>query len=135
MVDRWLREAVFLQPELAAHRAWFAGEVRRGDPAEIANAGRALGEYDARPFAGSVVVPTAVLVTTKDRLVRPSKQRALAKAITGSKSFELAADHDVPFINPKQFGAMTKKAVEAVVAELSAPSATRPIGLVSERAI
>jgi 3-oxoadipate enol-lactonase len=135
MVDRWLREAVFLQPELAEHRAWFAGEVRRGDAAEIANAGRALGEYDARPFAGSVVVPTSVLVTTKDRLVRPSKQRALAKAIKGSKSFELAADHDVPFINPKQFGAMTKKAVEAVVADLPVKESTGPIGLVAERAI
>ena len=37
----------------------------------IADAGRALGNYDARAFAGDVDVPTAVVVTTKDRLVRP----------------------------------------------------------------
>ena len=114
MVDRWLREAVFVQPALAEHRAWFKGELRRGDAADIANAGRALGEYDARPFAGDVDVPTAVLVTTKDRLVRPRKQRALAKA-TRAQTFELAADHDAPFINGKEFGDATRDAVRWVV--------------------
>lgn len=113
MVDRWLREAVFVQPALAEHRAWFKGELRRGDAADIAHAGRALGEYDARPFAGDVDVPTAVLVTTKDRLVRPAKQRALAKA-TRAETLELVADHDAPFINGKEFGDATRDAVRWV---------------------
>jgi 3-oxoadipate enol-lactonase len=120
-VDHWLHEAVLTEPSLAAHRAWFAGEIRRGDAADIAHAGRALGEYDARPFAGEVNVPVAVLVTTKDRLVRPSKQRALATA-TGATVFELVADHDAPFINGKEFGDATRDAVRSVVEQVG-PSA------------
>ena len=118
LVDRWLREAIFVQPALAEHRAWFKGELTRGDPSDLANAGRALGEYDARPFASSVDVPTAVLVTTKDRLVRPRKQRALAKA-TRAEVVELVADHDAPFINGKEFGDATREAVRSVTDRLA----------------
>lgn len=114
MLDRWLREAIFVQPTLADHRAWFKAELGRGDPADLANAGRALGQYDARPFAESVDVPTTVLVTTKDRLVRPRKQRALAKA-TRAHTLELDADHDAPFIDGKEFGDATRDAVRMVV--------------------
>jgi pimeloyl-ACP methyl ester carboxylesterase len=113
MVDRWLREAVLTEPALAERRAWFAGELRRGDPADIAHAGRALGNYDARPFAGNVDIPVSVLVTTKDRLVRPRKQRELAKA-TRATVFELAADHDAPFIGGKEFGDATREAIASV---------------------
>ena len=69
-------------------------------PADIAEAGRALGQYDARPFAGSVDVPAAVVVTTKDRLVRPRKQRELAAAIPGCLVFELPGDHDAALVEP-----------------------------------
>lgn len=113
MVDRWLREAVFTEPALGEHRAWFKGELQRGDAAEMGHAGRALGEYDARPFAGSVDVPVAVLVTTKDRLVRPRKQRALAAA-TRAHIVELGADHDAPFVNGKEFGDATREIVQSV---------------------
>jgi 3-oxoadipate enol-lactonase len=127
MVDRWLREAVFVQPELAQHRAWFAGELRRGDPSDIAHAGRALGEYDARPFAGSVNVPTAVLVTTRDRLVRPRKQRAIAKTIPGATTIELAGDHDAPFFNGREFGDATRRAVVSVVEQAGAVGLDRAV--------
>ena len=47
----------------------------------MVQAGRALATYDARPFVGSIDVPTGLLLTTTDRLVKPAKQRALARAI------------------------------------------------------
>ncbi|MEA3056657.1 MAG: hypothetical protein QOD30_2089, partial [Actinomycetota bacterium] len=120
MVDRALREAATVQPELAEHRAWFKDEVGRGDPREIADAGRALGAYDARPFARDVDVPVAVVVTTKDRLVRPSKQRALAKA-TRATTFELAADHDACWIDGAAFAEVTHAAVTAVLQRVERP--------------
>ncbi|MCU1375472.1 MAG: hydrolase [Actinomycetia bacterium] len=116
VVDRLLRELLEKQPELLAHRGWLEGELRRGDPAAVAEAGRALGRYDARPFAGRVDVPTAVVVTTEDRLVRPSKQRALAQAVPGARTFELAADHDACLASIEEFAAVTVEAVTAVVA-------------------
>jgi pimeloyl-ACP methyl ester carboxylesterase len=72
LVERALREAVDQAPDLAPYRPWLKAELRRGDPGDLADAGRALGEYDARPFAKKVDVPAAVVVTTKDRLVRPA---------------------------------------------------------------
>src|SRR5207248_3800696 len=45
--------------ELLAYRAWADGEFRRNDPLEVVEAGRALSRFDARPFAGSIDVPTA----------------------------------------------------------------------------
>lgn len=115
ILDRTLREAIFVQPELGKYRAWFKAELGRGDPKEIADAGRALGEYDARTIARGVDVPTSVVITTKDRLVRPSKQRALAASIAGSRTFELAGDHDVCWLQGDAFAASTVEAVRSVV--------------------
>lgn len=118
IVDRVFRKASARVPSLAVHRAWFTAEIGRGDPRQIADAGRALGEYDARPFAASVDVPAAVVVTTRDRLVRPRKQRALAVA-TGATTFELAADHDAPWMVAPEFGATTAAAVRSVLEQVS----------------
>ena len=117
MVDRALREAIFVQPELGRHRAWFKAELGRGDPREIADAGRSLGSYDARPFAGEVDVPAVVVITTRDRLVRPRKQRALAAA-THAKTIELVGDHDAPFIKGDEFAAVTRDAVRSALEQI-----------------
>jgi 3-oxoadipate enol-lactonase len=114
MVDRFLRDAIAHCADLAPHRSWIKAELRRGDAAEIADAGRALGAYDSRPFAHEVDVPAAVVVTTKDRLVRPRKQRALAKAIRGARTFELHGDHDACLMSVDEFAQRTVEAVRSV---------------------
>lgn len=114
VVDRLLRELLERCPALVEHRGWLEGELRRGDPEAIAEAGRAIGRYDARPFAGSVDVPVAVVITTDDRLVRPSKQRALAAAVPGAQRFHLAADHDACLTCVGDFAEVTADAVTAV---------------------
>ena len=112
---RLLREQVEEHPELAPIRAWLAGELRRGAPTDIAAAGRALSLYDARPFAGDVDVPTAVVLTTRDRLVRPKKQRQLAAA-TRARIFSVHGDHDLPIADPKNFAIAFRDAIEHVAA-------------------
>ena len=59
-------------------------------------------------------MPAAVVVTTKDRLVRPRKQRELAAAIPGCRVFDLAGDHDAGLVLPEQFQQVTVAAVRAV---------------------
>jgi len=115
LVDRYLRQAVEECPELEPYRPWLKGELRRGDAEDLADAGRALGNYDGRPFAGAVDVPAAVVVTTRDRLVRARKQRALARAIPGAELLELAGDHDCCLVQPKEFQAVTEKALRLVI--------------------
>jgi pimeloyl-ACP methyl ester carboxylesterase len=114
LIERFLRDAIETAPDLAPYRGWLKGELRRGDPTDLAHAGRALGNYDARPFARAIDVPTAVVVTTRDRLVRPRKQRALAKAIPGAVVYHLDGDHDACLVHPEEFAAVTLDALRAV---------------------
>lgn len=107
---------------LHAYRAWLEGEFRRGDPTDLAEAGRALGRYDARPFAHEIDVPTAVVVTTRDQLVHPRKQYELAAAI-GAKVFEFAGDHTTAVLEQEAFAEVTLRAIAAVSGEVEASTA------------
>ena len=62
---------------------WVQSELMRNSARDIAEAGRELGRFESRPWLGSVGVPIAVLVTTRDDAVSPSKQRELAAAAGG----------------------------------------------------
>ena len=99
--------------DLLTYRHWADGEFRRGDPMEMVEAGRALGRFDARSFAGSVDVPTAVIVTTADRLVDPSRQRALAAAAR-ARDFEFPGDHGAVAMQGAEFAATMLEAVRWV---------------------
>ncbi len=133
LIDRSLRDLVRQAPDLVPLLGWLKAELRRGDPTALADAGRALGEHDARPFAGRIDVPSAVVITTKDRLVRPRKQRALAKAIPGATTHELAADHDACIVSTHGFAQVTAAAIADVAGrqgrvEGFAESSTRVAG-------
>jgi pimeloyl-ACP methyl ester carboxylesterase len=113
-VERYLRDAIESCPEIEPVRGWLMGEMRRGDPVAVHEAGLALGRYDARSFAPDLGVPAAVVVTTRDRLVRPRKQRALAAAVHAVATVEIAADHDASLVQPGPFAAAVTRAVGAV---------------------
>jgi len=97
---------------------WLTAEARRTDPRSVTQAGHALRHYDGRPFAGDVDVPTAMLITTKDRLVAPVKQRALAAAL-GAEVRELVGDHDCCWVNGAEFAQVTTELVDGVVARIA----------------
>jgi pimeloyl-ACP methyl ester carboxylesterase len=83
--------------------AWVASELQRNDPAALLQAGAAVGRFDCRPWIGEVDVPTAVVVTTRDELVRPERQRALAARIPGAKTFDVEGGHSVCAERPELF--------------------------------
>ena len=56
------------------------GDAASQRPA-VAEAGRELGRFDSRPWLGPLPVPTAVVVTSRDDAVPPTKQLALAAAL------------------------------------------------------
>ena len=93
---RYLRRAIarLIPPghPVARYLDWIRAELQRGDPHAIVQAGAALKRYDARPWASMLDVDAAMLITTRDRLVRPRKQRALARAL-GATVTELDGDH------------------------------------------
>jgi pimeloyl-ACP methyl ester carboxylesterase len=77
---------------LSPQTAWWLSELTRNSARDMAEAGRELGRFDSRPWLGSVRVPAASVITTRDRSVSPTKQRELAAAI-GGPVFEVDIDH------------------------------------------
>jgi pimeloyl-ACP methyl ester carboxylesterase len=92
---------------------WLVSEMSRNDPFVMVEAGRALSHYDAQPWAGSLGVPAASLITTADHLVPPRQQRALATAL-GAEVRELAADHFAPLSHPLRYTELTIELIEDV---------------------
>jgi pimeloyl-ACP methyl ester carboxylesterase len=52
-----------------------------------------LGRFDARGHIGSVTVPTAVVVTCRDKVIAPARQYEMAAMIPGAKVFEAPGGH------------------------------------------
>jgi pimeloyl-ACP methyl ester carboxylesterase len=112
-VERILRQAIEEQPELDVYRPWLAAEFHRGLARELTDAGHALSRFDAQPWAGQLGLPAAMLITTRDRLVRPSKQRELAVALR-AHVIEIDADHDLPLVKGDEYARLTRLAVDTV---------------------
>ncbi len=100
--------------DLEPYLAWLEAEVHRGDSHMITQAGWALSRFDSRSWAGTIGVPAGALITTRDRLVPPRKQRRLAAAL-GARTLELAADHGAPWEQPRQFASLTAELVDDVI--------------------
>ena len=85
MFPRWMRWGIrrLLGPNhpLEQYVPWLACELSRNDTFSLVHAGQSLSRYDARVFASALGKPAASMVTTRDRLVKPRKQRALADAL------------------------------------------------------
>jgi pimeloyl-ACP methyl ester carboxylesterase len=122
--QRWLshgiRRLLGKGHPLEAYVPWLSGEMRRNDPQSIVQAGQALSRYDSRTWAADLHKPAASLITTRDRLVRPRNQRALADAV-GAEVRELAGDHLSAWEHPKEFAAATVELV-ALAAAKSSPA-------------
>ncbi len=68
-------------------------EFEGHDPASVIQATHALSGFSSHDWIGSVDVPAAVIVTTRDELVPPERQRKLAASIPGAEVFEVEGDH------------------------------------------
>ncbi len=113
--------------ELAPYLAWLEAEIERGNPRTITQAGWALSRFDSRSWADGLDIPAGSLITTKDRLVRPVKQRALARAL-GAEVRELRADHSAPWEHPAQFASLTVELVTDVVSRIESTADVGAVG-------
>jgi len=84
-------------------KARFVREYRNHDPAALIDAFDALSAYSAHDWIGEVDIPTACVVTTRDGIVPPERQRRLAAAIPGSTVFEVEGDHSACVAAPERF--------------------------------
>jgi 3-oxoadipate enol-lactonase len=109
---RWLLRAGRLPA--GPERDWSAAELSRGSSVDLAEAGRELSRYDARPWIARLRdVPSAVVVTTRDRSVLPRKQRRMARAL-GAPTFDVRGDHFAVTIERDAFRAALIAALASV---------------------
>lgn len=72
---------------------WAVEEFRSTSPWAVGQAVAALGRHHSRPWLSRIDVPTAVVVTTRDKVLPPRHQVSLARRIPGATIHEVAAGH------------------------------------------
>ena len=100
LTERYLRNAADQNPDLRPVLPWLKAEALRGNPSDLAAAGRGLSAFDARPYASRIDVPTTVIVSKRDRLIWADRQRELADAIPGAKVIEIDVAHNGWLVEP-----------------------------------
>ena len=91
-------------------------QLRRTPLGTAISAVQAVCEFSSHSWIGQVSVPTAVLVTTRDRVVPVSRQLKLARAIPGATVHEVAADHAACVTVPEVFNPVLLQACWSVTA-------------------
>ncbi len=113
---QWVvRRAAREDPELVRYQPWLEAEFQRATAFDLVATGRALSRYDARPWAGQLDVPAAVLVTTRDALVWAAKQHELAQVLRADV-IEVDADHDLPLAKGAVYARLTRVLVDRTAA-------------------
>lgn len=95
---------------------WALREFRSTSPWAIAHAVAALGRHHSAPWLKRIDVPVAVVVTTKDWVLPPERQRAVAMAIPGATLHEVEMGHAGIVAEKDRFGQVLVEAVATVVA-------------------
>lgn len=105
----WPAPAEVTRPDTM--RAWARAEMRRHDYRHVLEAGVAMSNYHAR-WIDQIDVPTAVVVTTKDRAVNPLAQLRMAMKIPGASVHRIDDGHVV--CAKRSFGPALRRAVDDV---------------------
>jgi 3-oxoadipate enol-lactonase len=105
------------------------GAMNSHEERSIHEAERAIRGFRSTDWIGDVDVPVVVVVTERDRLVRPALQRQLASAIPGARTIEIDAAHLAAFTRPE----LTANAIVAACDAIGRPYATTPHRRFGER--
>jgi 3-oxoadipate enol-lactonase len=115
LTAQMLGESVLGQLEDADTRAWVRRQLNRTSLSNAWSAVQAVSGFTSHQWIGEVDVPTAVVITTEDRVVPASRQRRLAAAIPQAQVIEVAADHGLCVKDPQAFGSAITTACALVL--------------------
>ncbi len=82
---------------------WARAQLSRTTLATAVTAMHAVCEFTSDSWISQVDVPTAVVVTARDRVVPAHRQLRLARAVPGASVYEVDADHSVCVNAPQLF--------------------------------
>ena len=100
---QWLTEQLYLQRKTGQWEPWAIHEASLHDWRAILEAGRAIGKFSSRDWIGEIDVPTAMIITMRDRIVPVRRQVRLFEAIPEAEAFRVDADHDAVVVGSKSF--------------------------------
>jgi 3-oxoadipate enol-lactonase len=86
-----------------ADGAWALRQVRAGRLSRMDEIGAGLGAFDSRDWLSDIAVPTAVCMTTADRVVPPARQQLLLDGIPGAVRVDVPAGHACCVLEPEAF--------------------------------
>ncbi|CAN5732477.1 N/A [soil metagenome] len=99
----WLTQQLYLQRRTDQWEPWASEELARHDWRMVLEAGGSLGRFSSSGWIGEIDVPTAVVLTTADRVVPPRRQLRLAEGIPGARIVRVNADHTAIVSEPRKF--------------------------------
>lgn len=82
-----------LDVEVTDLHAWAMADFRSTSPWAVGQAVAAIGRHHSRPWLADIDVPTAVVVTNRDRVIPRERQLALAARIPGATVHDIDAGH------------------------------------------
>ena len=93
---------------------WARAQLRRTTLLTAVSAIQAICQFTSDGWISQVDVPTAVVVTTRDRVVPPRRQLELARAVPGASVHPVDADHGVCITAPQVFAQALLNACRSV---------------------
>lgn len=115
-------------PPAADLSAWAWAEFRSTSAWALPEVLGHLGSFDARPWLGGVDVPTAVVVTARDRAIPTARQRALAAQIPGARVLEAPGGHASVVFDVEAWRPVFLEAVADVTARAAGGDVTAALG-------
>jgi 3-oxoadipate enol-lactonase len=93
---------------------WAFNEFRSTSSWAVAQAVASLGRFHSTPWLHQIDIPTAVVVTTKDTVLSPDRQRAIAATIPGATVHLAECGHAGCVLDSKAFVPVFLEAVDTV---------------------
>ena len=103
---------------------WALGEWRSTSSWAVAQAVASLGRHHSTPWLHQIDIPTAVVVTTKDRVLSPERQRAIAATIPGATVHVAECGHAGCVLDAKVFVPAFLEAVDTTAGRRASRLAT-----------
>lgn len=113
---QWLTEQLYLQRKAGAWEPWALQEASKHEWRMVLEAGRAIGAFTSRDWLSEIDVPTAVVITMRDRIVSVRRQLRLFESIPGAVAFRVDGDHDACVTAHERFVPALERACASVVA-------------------
>lgn len=112
-----MQQAVHGKVTAGPHAAWYRQELLRSDPAGVLQVGAALGRFRSNGWIGDVDVPSAVVVTTRDHVVPARRQRGLAAAMPGARTYEVDGPHNAAVTRAGTWVPTLRRALDDLTAD------------------